>query len=255
LSSYRESVQEIYDDVAMDLLGERVWSSLRCNEFGKFSLKTLCGNHRFHDVPEVWFQEFVEQGIMREDSLSLMKGRCERHINAWYNFPVGSLKTDPSLPFTPTMQYPQEPGMHTCVFSSLASALHEFGDHNAAEFIAGEAKNSLQKLNRISYAKQLLCKKEWGYDAVVFKKGQLDLFNDKTPYPTVCELLGSDGLVHHAITVRGEWLFDSNTQSAIPINRDSLNWCCSSKGMVSTFVSVNFAVRFVHKTSCGKFKK
>ena len=48
----------------------------------------------------------------------------------------------------------------------------------------------------------------------------------------------SDGKTDHAITIVGDWIFDSNCERALRLSRELLDICSSSITRNSTFVKV-----------------
>ena len=61
-----------------------------------------------------------------------------------------------------------------------------------------------------------------------FFKGRYDIFNNITANVTLVQLMYSLGNVNHAISVVGSWIFDSNYEKALVLNRASLDMICAS---------------------------
>ena len=72
-----------------------------------------------------------------------------------------------------------------------------------------------------------------------FRKGELNLLADVSDFPTVAILWATDGGIEHAVTVVGNWVFDSNLDRALPLSKGALDWCC-----VSEYKGVYWAMRF-----------
>ena len=51
----------------------------------------------------------------------------------------------------------------------------------------------------------------------------------------VCLLRGSDESRDHIVSISHGWIFDSNLDFAIPLKKESLDWCCGYKQNASTF--------------------
>jgi hypothetical protein len=51
-------------------------------------------------------------------------------------------------------------------------------------------------------------------------------------------LQSDDHKTDHAISIAGNWIFDSNFEYALPLTQDSLDMCCSSDSRKSKFVGV-----------------
>lgn len=62
--------------------------------------------------------------------------------------------------------------------------------------------------------------------------GSIDLLNlspELGMYPIIVVLQGHDGNCEHAISILGNWIFDSNLPEALPLTRNSLDWCVMGK--------------------------
>jgi len=79
---------------------------------------------------------------------------------------------------------------------------------------------------------------------VFFNKVNVRPLTDLSDYPTAMTLRGTDGGIHHAITTVGKWVFDANCAHALPLCRDSLNYCCSGSFCEGEFYGVFHVVRF-----------
>ena len=55
------------------------------------------------------------------------------------------------------------------------------------------------------------------------KIGTFDIMNNITEYVTLVQLMDSVGNVNHAVSVVGEYIFDSNEEKSLPLNIDSFN--------------------------------
>jgi hypothetical protein len=51
------------------------------------------------------------------------------------------------------------------------------------------------------------------------------------------QVLGSDGKEDHCVVITQKWIFDSNFSVALPRTQKSLDLCCSTDDIQSTFVS------------------
>ena len=73
---------------------------------------------------------------------------------------------------------------------------------------------------------------------------------------TLFKLMGSLGNVNHAISVVGNWIFDSNYEKVLVLNRASLYMICTpsvGEEQDAIFESVFTAVRYI--CSRGQLKK
>ena len=75
---------------------------------------------------------------------------------------------------------------------------------------------------------------------------------------TLVQLMDSLGNVNHAISVVGSWIFDSNYEKALVLNRASLDMICASsigEEQAACFENVYYAVVFVSKETQQKETK
>ena len=59
------------------------------------------------------------------------------------------------------------------------------------------------------------------------QKGEYDIFKDITANFTLVQLMDSLGNANHAISVLGSWIFDSNYERALFLNKESLDMICA----------------------------
>ena len=70
--------------------------------------------------------------------------------------------------------------------------------------------------------------------------------------------MDSLGNVNHAISIVGSWIFDSNYEKALVLNRASLDMICASsigEEQAECFEKVYYSVRFISKEAQLKKKK
>jgi len=147
----------------------------------------------------------------------------------------------------PTVRYLQGKEQ-TCLFSSFASALAYLHLDKPAEAIAEKAPEyaaTSLKATRSWVALVNLMKQHCRWlQHVNIKTSQFDILHNISKYPTVVALEATDGGTQHAITVVGKLVFDSNCQKALPLNKATLDYCCSSDESKSTFMRVLKGIRF-----------
>ena len=143
----------------------------------------------------------------------------------------------------PIVPFIQGNGAPTCMFSSLASGLHWFGDMRASDRVSQLINQSVEQLRRFHSANSVLRTTELGYSTRMYDEGELDILNDLSPFPTLCVLKGKDGATNHAVTVVGRWIFDSTLPYAVPLTKNVLDWCCSTETEEVQFVMVHKALR------------
>lgn len=135
----------------------------------------------------------------------------------------------------------------TCVFSSALSAFKYFGDFGAVAHLRDRLFMSTLKPDRLNFLVRTLEHRALRYQPVVFKRQQLNVLTDLSPFPTVAKLCGKDGHCTHVVTVVGRLVFDSNCSEPLPLCKAALDWCCSyNSGELNEFSFVVKAYRFMH---------
>ena len=59
------------------------------------------------------------------------------------------------------------------------------------------------------------------------KKGSYDILTDISEHVNLVQLMYSLGNVNHDISVVGYWIFDSNYEKSLVLNRESLDMICA----------------------------
>lgn len=176
--------------------------------------------------------------------------------NRWVEIPQGSSKRNffafesGNFHHLPKSYRLQPFGENSCVFNSLANALHYINDYRGREEILARLDNSLDyseyrevAKTRRAFAAYVMNYCVKGYIAKVLTN--LDVLNDRTMWPTLCILKGDDNSTNHAVTIVENFVFDSNNTYALPLDKSTLDWCCSGDSQTKVkFVSVPFAYRF-----------
>ena len=134
--------------------------------------------------------------------------------------------------FVPVVKY-QQGNDPTCVFSSVASAIHAFGDQKAAATLAAHTQTSIKHTDRMHYLDQTVGKELNGWRVVGALTGDaaasFDCLTTRSPYPACIRISGTDGSASHCITTLGDWTFDSNETHALPLCQESLDRCAGSQ--------------------------
>jgi hypothetical protein len=158
----------------------------------------------------------------------------------------------PSLPVV----YRLQPfGENSCVFSSLISALHYLNDYKMRDLLTEYVATSLcyKKMRAVSESKSRdafaskLMNQKGKYKSCLMEN--FNIFENRSMWPTLCILHSSDGGLSHAVTVVDNYIFDSTTYRAMLINRENLDWCCSTDYYEACFVGVYKAYRFIHASA------
>ena len=128
----------------------------------------------------------------------------------------------------PILKYCQKSLNRFC-FSSLASAFVSINNNKAANDISLRIEESLESKvgNRIDYANDILrnkkinkCETKVHYNLMKYKrKGLYKILEYISEHVTLVWLMDSLVNVNHAISVVGYWIFDSNYEKALVLNR------------------------------------
>ena len=123
----------------------------------------------------------------------------------------------------------------TCLFASMASAMHHFAQGKKAEqsllrtaqILKSQCKKSENSVECISMMVQTM--KSHCQELPVLQRhgdGMLDMLADVSDCPTTVVLCAMDSGTEHAIATVGAWIFDSSMERAMPLTKESLDWCC-----------------------------
>ena len=95
------------------------------------------------------------------------------------------------------------------------------------------------------------------YNLIKYNKiREYEFLEDISTNVTLVQLMDSLGNVNHAISVSGNWIFDSNYEKALVLNRASLDMICApsiGEEQAAKFESVFTTVRYIY--SRGQLKK
>ncbi len=217
----------------------------------RFQLKNNNNNQFMDFVPKLWFYECLSPETDTEKLLAQkLINDCKREQgNKWIEIPAGKSSTKTMLPTNNKelfkIQVKQPVGLQSCLFSSLANGFYFIGDKRTGELIENHAKISLQKIDRMKYAIELTRNKTYKYNPVRYKGELFDILNNTSEWPTLCVLLGDDYSQNHAITVVKDWILDSNSDFAMKLTKENLDWSVSTATESVGFVKVVKAIRFV----------
>lgn len=144
-------------------------------------------------------------------------------------------------------------GEQSCVFTSLVNAFHYINDDKGRDFILEHLPLSLSSecyrqfsSNRISFAAYVVNQlKVYQIDKIV----DFQILTDRSMWPTLCVLQGSDFGINHAVTVVESYIFDGGCKTAMELKRKNLDWCCGTGTNSSDvrFFTVETAYRFTRR--------
>jgi hypothetical protein len=134
-----------------------------------------------------------------------------------------------------------------CLFLSLASALHFVGFGITASVIATAAPQygatCIPGIDNWTHL-QTLMKQHMKFLKPITLPSRVDLLEEKSDFPTVVTLMSSEGSVQHAITIICNIIFDANCDFAMPLCKESLDYCCSTSQQQIKYHHVYQAIRF-----------
>ena len=157
----------------------------------------------------------------------------------------------------PILSYCQKT-LNSYCFSSLASAFASNKHFKAANSVSICIKESLKSevANLIDFANEIMLnpKRNKGearvyYILIKYKKiGDYKSLEDISANFTLVQLMDSIGNVNHAISVVGSWIFDSNYERALVLNKASLDMICAPsivEEQAAKFENFYYAVRYI----------
>ena len=190
----------------------------------------------------------------QENEVTNIERHAKKFRNRWVEIPSGAYKRkfqdldkyDENVPKSFRMQ---PFGERSCVFNSLINALHYINDYSGRDQLLKNLptslnyeKMSLVSHSRTAFAAQIMNKEVTGYQIQILKN--FDILKNRSMWPTLCVLKGSDFSINHAITVVENYIFDSNRSCAMKLTKSNLDWCCSDFAGKHKFVAVHTAYRF-----------
>jgi hypothetical protein len=185
-------------------------------------------------LDENWVTENFDESVLEACRIRSTKKRCYLPV------PPGNSKEPMdcnAVDDRPTVFY-QQGKTSSCATSGMASALHYLGYHEDAKRLYDLGVEWLKTENAIRIMEATA---EWiSNKSKLVKNWRIrKLRNDALSREAVLrdgmvsflflQLLGSDGSVGHSVTIYCGHIFDANNVRALPLNGESLDYCCSSK--------------------------
>ena len=113
--------------------------------------------------------------------------------------------------------------------------------------MTGKLGNCINFANAILKKEKLNANQEWYKNM-----GSYDILTDISEHVTLVQLMDSLVNVNHPIIVVGYWIFDSNYERELVLNRESLDMVCApsvSEEEVATFETAFCAVIYIFSTT------
>ena len=165
-----------------------------------------------------------------------------------------SYKAEDAIKYIPVEQiHIEKQTKETCCFSSLCAAYKLLGDKEAYKVIHANIDESLTK-DPFNFAMYLLRNSRLNICVEKFGWMQHDILEDKSRWPTMCQLLADDGTVNHCITTMGDFMFESNSDHPKEISKEFLDWCVSTDEEKCRYMGVVRAMRFWHQKPRSEWK-
>jgi hypothetical protein len=165
----------------------------------------------------------------------------------WIPVPVGDCSDRPitsNLQLDVKVHY-QQGDRRTCLFRSLASAFHHLGQKHTGSVLASIAKKNenMSADEQYKAVTAAIRKHETVYTKLDYWKKEkvtrrYDFIGEPNENPKLLVLRGCDGGTQHAVSVVGRIIFDSNLLNAMPLCKESLDWCCNCDGGFSQVQAV-----------------
>jgi hypothetical protein len=246
--------------------------------------QTERSKYKVTTIPEVWWAKLSdrhEKVVTKEELVALFgskfvaevlaRGKSYSTCTKYIDVPVGAVR-EARLGGSPTLTVPgapivfhQQGTLDTCVFSSMASALYFSGQRQAASFVQNAAKGhaGANAKSLFSDLVRVVRQTEVRFLEIKALPPAFDWKNDLKPNMIVAgSLEGSDGSVHHAVTLFRGWIFDSNEKHAIPLGKEGLDFCTQTDEEVmvsgcgaSTFCGFKHGMIFVDNTKKSKLQR
>ena len=131
-----------------------------------------------------------------------------------------------------------------CVCYGLAGALRHCGFLQAADALEAAAAEILSSKSHTAKAAVKLVSDMGGWKDTG-RLTNFDPLTNRSPHPTIVQLCDSEGEARHVVGIAGDWIFDSNRSTAMPLTHENLDAACPGK---SLFSRVTYATRFTPTT-------
>ncbi len=175
-------------------------------------------------------------------------------FNKWIYIPVGDAREDDKAPaylVTNVEVHYTQKNHDTCLYKSVASAMHHLEKKHLASVISSTATQHMytpvdDQLNNLTYLVQ-----EKDCDVLVTKwmtRQRVEKLKLNMQRSDRCAIvlipLGGDGGIGHAVTIVGDLIFDSTQTHALRFGKESLDWCCANDhGFDRIFMAIKFSWR------------
>ena len=162
----------------------------------------------------------------------------QSHAGTWHDVPQGQFRSasvphsgtldwSPPMKNYPQMWFKQESGCDVCAYASISSALHYSGDKDTArslkEYVGKGYGNISTQQDRDNFKLALSSPKKYN---TLTKHRKMGIEDFQRGVVISALLVGSDGSRNHRVAIYNDWIFDSNCDSAVPINTRQFKLVC-----------------------------
>ena len=210
----------------------------------------------FVDLPQDWMDSNISEDLQKFIK-SIWEIGSEGYVRIPESAPADHKEEDLKLLLNgkdaPRLKYRRggtiSNGDRSCVLKGAASCLHYLGYKRLAFALCNDISSGHKMEQGFEFFQRMLdpteLKKEEGEKKLQLVKDKprrnknWDIFRDSKEYlMCLVGLHGSDGKKDHAVSIAGEWIFDSNVEYALPLTRNSLDLCCSDGSTKNRFIGV-----------------
>jgi hypothetical protein len=214
-----------------------------------FTLTAIGGQH-VTDITLTWLKRHMPGEVLTELEETPVGGHVTLSEGSSSCAGCGSIGTDASrLADAPKIQYRNE--AEQCTLKSMASALHFLGYSKLARVISQgykvgyescdfkKAMVFIDETTRKYYGKKMRLKGTSGRRRRYCPLDQ----SYKPPHPILVSLKAVDAMkkptrINHCVCFVGDYIFDSNMETALPISPESLNAICDSIVAGATYAGI-----------------
>ena len=213
------------------------------------------------DYPAKWIvwsketrkPEEIAENILREtvtpEFLELVKRCATQNSKKWIHIPPGDYKEHTEFPEDleqgVPIHYRQPAGERVCLVASYASFLHSVQCNTLAANLYSARHQIQEKITIWQDFFEYLSRESHflRMEKLVCDDDPIETFK-RLDVPIVVCVIDSNGQEDHSVTIYKNWIFDANFSHALPLQKKSLDYCCSSDTQELSFTGVSKAYVF-----------
>ncbi|HEY9301930.1 MAG TPA: hypothetical protein VIQ31_37305, partial [Phormidium sp.] len=193
-------------------------------------------------------EEILKESVTTE-FLELVKRCGSQSTKKWVHIPPGDSKEHAEFPKDleqgVPIHYRQPAGERVCLVASFASFLHSVHCIELAANLYSVRHQIQEKISIWQDFYQYLGRHSYflRMEKLVCDDDPIETFG-RLKVPIVICVVDSNGQEDHSVTIYKNWIFDANFSHALPLQKKSLDYCCSSDTQQLTFMGVSKAYIF-----------